>query len=283
MMKTQPKVLAQLLSNTNGLSPALERIGSYVKKEPDKVIFQTITELSENAKSSEASVIRFCRDIGFNSFADFKMSLAIELNSKGSLNAQKNNGTNNTFETPFDTANDAMQALATTAELIDSLLIKQCADWIDKAESVDIYGVGASSIIANYAEYRMIRLGITSRAYSDMHLGLMSAVKRKQNDVVICISSSGSTVDIVKAAKLAQEQGAKVIAISNTKKSPLAKDADCLLVASSPESPLTAGKLASKVGQLLLIDLVMTNIYNRNAKYQLSQQETADAISGLLF
>ncbi|MFQ3229111.1 MurR/RpiR family transcriptional regulator [Reinekea sp.] len=281
-MRSQPKVLAQLLSNTVGLSPALERIAKYVKKAPETVIYQTITELSENAKSSEASVIRFCRDIGFSSYADFKMALAIELNSqKGELSENGNHG--GLASTPLPSANETISALAATAELIECDDIKQCADWIAHAKSVDIYGVGASSIIANYAEYRMLRLGITSRAFSDMHLGLMSAVKRGKRDVVICISSSGSTVDIVKAAKLAQENGARVIGISNTRKSPLAKEADSLLVASSPESPLTAGNLSSKAGQLLLIDVIMTDIFKRNSKYALSHQETADATSGLLY
>lgn len=270
-----PKVLAQLLSNTHGLSPALARIANYVRQAPDQVIYQTITELSEHAKSSEASVIRFCRDIGFHSFADFKMALAMELRERDSDNNQTSNEP--------EGVKDAINALTNTAELVDSALIEQISQWVYDAPRIIVFGVGASSIIASYIEYRLVRMGLPAKAYNDMHVGVMAASRAEANSVALFVSSTGSTVDIVRAATLAAKKGLKVVGLSNTRKSPLAKVADSLLVASSPESPLTAGKLASKVGQLLLVDMLATDLYTRFEPLQVAHQETADATSELLY
>ncbi|TIO06941.1 MAG: MurR/RpiR family transcriptional regulator, partial [Mesorhizobium sp.] len=77
----QEKILARLRSSQPSLSPALLRISEYVLNDPAKVVNQTITEVADGSGSSEASVLRFCRDIKFSSFQRFKLALGIELST----------------------------------------------------------------------------------------------------------------------------------------------------------------------------------------------------------
>ena len=63
---------------------------------------------------------------------------------------------------------------------------------------------------------------------------------------MVAISSSGSTRDLLHVVKLARKQGVRVLALSNTPRSPLASLSDIQLVAAKPEGPLSAGALNAK-------------------------------------
>ena len=97
-----------------------------------------------------------------------------------------------------------------------------------------------------------------------------------RRDLLIVISSSGSTKDVLHAVTLAKG-AARVIAISNTQRSPLAKMADTLLVAAKPEGPLTAGALPAKVGAMLLVELMIAELAQRDPAYAQAMQATASA------
>lgn len=84
------------------------------------------------------------------------------------------------------------------------------------------------------------------------------------------------------AVTLAKGRGARVIAISNTQRSPLAKMADTLLVAAKPEGPLTAGALPAKVGAMLLVELMIAELAQRDPAYAQAMQVTASATLPLL-
>ncbi|GGX41821.1 MurR/RpiR family transcriptional regulator [Saccharospirillum salsuginis] len=273
-------ILVQIQSNVASLSPALKRIAQYVSESPDTVIYQTITELSEQSKSSEASVIRFCRDLGFSSFADFKMALALDLTNREKRGRRREPDSGGMIA---QYGQNAVSALDDTVSLLNEDAVKSAVKALNKARGIDLYGVGASSVTAAYGEYRLLRLGMRPHLFSDMHLGLMSASQLGAQDLAICISSSGSTVDIVKAARIAKDRGATVLAITNTVKSPLASVATLTLIASSPESPLTAGKLASKVGQLLILDILFGELEGGKKTFESAFQETADATGGLSY
>lgn len=273
-------ILVQIQSNSVSLSPALKRIATYVSGTPEAVIYQTITELSEQSKSSEASVIRFCRDLGFSSFADFKMALALDLNNR-EKRGRRHDPDASGFVTQY--GHKAVAAIDDTAALLNEDALKASVKVLAKGSRIDLYGVGASSVTASYGEYRLLRLGTRAHAFTDMHRGIMSASQLDKQDVALCISSSGSTVDIVKAAKIAKERGATVIALTNTGKSPLASVADITLVASSPESPLTAGKLASKIGQLFILDILFGELASGKKSFETAFQQTADVTGGLSY
>ena len=110
----------------------------------------------------------------------------------------------------------------------------------------------------------------------------MSATALGGEDVVVAISSSGSTRDLLHVVKLARKRGAKVLTISNTPRSPLASLSDILLVAAKPEGPLSAGALNAKVGAMLLVELAITSLMSLDTRYGDSSQQTASATLPLL-
>ena len=163
-----------------------------------------------------------------------------------------------------------MAALRDTGPLISMDALVQSAELLEKAHQ--IYGVAASAIIGEYLAYRLLRMGISAQQFSDMHRAVMDATCLKLGDVVIAVSSSGSTKDLLHAVQLGKEHGASIIVLSNTRRSPLATLADQLLVAAKPAGPLTAGSFHSKTSAMLVIELLSQQLLE-------TRPELAGAIS----
>lgn len=149
--------LAKLRATVPGLTPALQRIAEYALEAPDRVLYHTVTELAEAASSSEGSVIRFCKDLGFRGFQDFKLALATDL-----ATASRDTVLSTPEEQGIITAavQHAQTAIRETGQLPELAQVEQVAARILLADRIDVYGVGASGVIAHYVDYKLLRLGL---------------------------------------------------------------------------------------------------------------------------
>lgn len=270
-------VLARLRSLVPHLTPVLRRIGSYALENPEKVIYHTVTELAEASSSSEGSVIRFCQELGFSGLQDFKLALAVDLASSVAP-TDLLVVPDNTQELTRHVIRTTVSSIEETGRLLDASAVDDAVKHILNARRIDIYGVGASGTTASYLDYKLLRLGLPSKAYVDPHLATMSASQLDQSCVAIGISSSGSTRDIIDAVDTAHSVGAYIVAIVNRLKSPLAKKADCVLLASSHESPLTGGAVLSKMSQLLVLEVLFTAMVRCDERLQERIRATAEAV-----
>ncbi|MCB8881109.1 MurR/RpiR family transcriptional regulator [Acidisoma cellulosilytica] len=248
---TGRRVLAELRASLPALSPALARIAETVLEAPERILSQTVIELAEAAGSSDASVIRFCRDQGYESFQGFKLALATEL-----ATTEPRTVPSGKWGRLGGMVEQAVTALRETEALLDPDLITTVADRLANARRVLVLGVGASAVTMRYMQYKLTRLGQAAVAHEDAHMGAMAAAGLAAGDVAIIVSSSGSTLDAVRAAQLARDAGAYVVAITNRSRSPLTAQADAVLLAAAAETPLTGGAFASKVSQFLVVDLL---------------------------
>jgi RpiR family transcriptional regulator, carbohydrate utilization regulator len=270
----QSVLIATIRSSAPNMTPALARIAEHVLANAQAVLYQSITELADEANASEASVMRFCRELGFSGFHNFKLVLAQELATQGQSNAPA-------------TAADAVQSLIETAKialdeterLLDRSVIETVAREILAAEQIDIFGVAASAVTGQYLHYKLTRLGLRARAIADAHLATMIAATSGPASVHILISSSGSTIDTVRVAEIAHARGARTITITNRSKSPLAATSDHVLLASWPETPLTGGAFPSKISQLLIVDALVAYITSAAPERLDTILETATSVS----
>ncbi|RIH85182.1 MurR/RpiR family transcriptional regulator [Calidithermus roseus] len=270
--------LASLRSLGKGLTPALRKIAEYVRENPEQLLYQTVVEVAEASGSSEASVIRFCRDLGFSGFQEFKLALASDLaaNPVG-LTPQENPRT--APEVLEYVTHHARQALEDTVRMLDLAVVEAVVERILGAKRLEFYGVGASGVTAMDFAYKFLRLGYMAQAYPDPHLAAMSASTLDAQAVAVGISRSGTTIDTVKALELAQQAGATTVAITHRAKSPLARAATFTLTTPVAESPLTGGSVSAKMGQLLLLDLLYTLVGLRHPRSSEHIAKTAAAVA----
>ncbi|MFO1068273.1 MAG: MurR/RpiR family transcriptional regulator [Geminicoccaceae bacterium] len=269
-------MLAELRAASHSLSPALARVAEYVLGQPEAVLSQTVTELAEQAGSSEATIIRLCRAQGFGGFQAFKLALASELATSGAAPARPRDEVGGLVAL-------ADTALRDTEALLDRALLDRVAQRLLAARRILLFGAGASAISARYGLYKLVRLGLPAVAHDDAHHAAMAATGSGPEDVVVVVSSSGSTVDSVRVAELAGRSGAFVVAVTNRQRSPLVTASAAALVGAAPETPLTGGAFPAKLGQLLLLEAVYTRLQALRPELATAIEATARSVTDRSF
>lgn len=271
--------LSRVRSDGAHLSKALRRLAEVVLADPQRVVYQTVTELADQAKVGEASVIRFCRDLGFKGFQDFKLALAADL----ALGGVKDGDAQTPPETPAEilerVLQEAAQALQETKALFDEATFRQVVSQLLQCRRLLVYGAGASGVTAKDFAYKFLRLGYSVIHTEDAHLAAMRAATFQVGDVVIGISRSGSTIDTLKVLEIAKQVGATTIALTHRSKSPASSVADYTLTTATSESPLTGGSIPAKMGQLLLLDALYATILYHRPEAEAMVAKTAQAVT----
>jgi DNA-binding MurR/RpiR family transcriptional regulator len=138
------------------------------------------------------------------------------------------------------------------------------ADAISAAQHVDVYGVGGSGLTALEIEARLYRIGVNVHTWAEVHNGLTSAAILGPNCVAIGISNTGRTDETIQMLTVAKATGAYTVAITGNPESPLARLADDVLIAASPDGYLQPADLSARHCQLFVVDLLYLLIAQSN-------------------
>ena len=207
--------LARLRGGHSSLSKAEKKVGAYVSENPERLLAQAINEVAAASGVSEATVMRFCRTLGYSGFQEFKIALARDrLTPMQSLQED--------VEAADDTATVIrkvfglnIQTMQDTLDVLEPEAMAEAVELLQSANSILIIGVGTSGPIVVDAYNKLMRLGLPVRYQSDSHLQMMEAALLGKGDVVLAISHSGSTRDPIDTIKVASRAGARTITITN--------------------------------------------------------------------
>lgn len=266
------------------LSTAQQRVADYVMQHLPGVIYMSISELADACTVGEASIIRFCRTIGFRGFQEFKLVLSRDLDEPPG-NLHKDISTEDSVQEIIEKVTYKNKCtLDSTLKLLDIKEVERAVDVIVNARKVEFYGVGFSGFTAMDAKYKFLRIGVLCDAFTDGHLQAMSASTLTPKDVVVGISQSGSTRDIIDACSVAKEVGATVIALTGHLKSPITEVSDIRLITAVQESPLGSGALSGKIAQVHVLDIIFSGVVVRMQDKALEMTEkTANAVLNKLY
>ncbi len=140
--------------------------------------------------------------------------------------------------------------------MINCAEVEKAVTAIDKSDIVTIYCVGTSTIAAESARMRFYRVGKECIVYNDPANQAVSSSLLRQNNVAIGISNSGQSAPTVNALRMAQENGATTICITSSNTSPIPQFADIKLYTAAMQSSFFQEALASRVAQILIIDIL---------------------------
>lgn len=275
----------QIIGILSSLQPAMKRVGEYIIEHPQMVAGMTISELASKCQTSETTVVRFCREIGVAGYAQLRVALATEAGSRG-MRSEPNEASGDISEGDDLASVIEKIAYSDARSVIDtaqSLSIKELAavvELINKCERVDIYGVGASSIVALDLQQKLHRIGLISFAISDTHQALASAALLTERSVAIGISHSGDTIETNDMLARAAANGAKIVAITNNARSPIAEMADHVLTTAARESAFRSGATGSRLAQLTVVDCLFVAVAQSNYSSSIDALEiTRSAVS----
>lgn len=266
------------------LSPAEQRVARLVVADPAQAARRTITDLATAAETSEATVIRFCRSVGMPGYPQLRIRLAAEAARR--VEPPDARVVGGDIPPGADLAqiiatiafNDA-RAVEETAEQLDPAICEQVVDALAAAARIDIYGAGASGVVAADFQQKLHRVGRTAFYFPDVHTALTSAALLGSGDVALGISHTGTTSDVIEVLAQARERGALTVALTNFPRSPIAEVADFVLTTAARETTYRSGAMASRLAQLTVVDCLFVGVAAHNrARTRRALEVTAEAV-----
>lgn len=252
----------------NKLTDVEKRIAAYILAHPEEVISATAKEIGEQTQSSAPSVVRFIKKIGYSSVNEFKLSINSEKNEK---REQKYDDVNlaDSFEvTKRKLCNNAILTLEETSEVLKQEQIKTIVHLLEEKEVLFVFGIGASSIIAEDIYQKWGRIGKIIFFEKDLHILSAMLSSHQANSAIWLVSNSGQTREVIKAAQIAKKINIPIIAQTMLGKNPLSKLADHLIQTSIPkEAFLRSAATNSLVAQLLVVDTIFYSFLQNNEQY----------------
>ena len=252
---------AQLRYNDMGKSE--KKVADWLFSHSGEILPYSITDLASKCDSSEATIVRFSKRLGYSGYQELKLFLAQEYEKK--VIVPNITGADDCFSIFEKVCNDAYMSLERTKKTLSAESMTRAAKAISEARRVVIIGLGTSAQVAEDASNKFLRAGCNSSAYADTHMQAIAVSQLKAGDVVIGISQSGSSKDIVEAMKTARSHGATTISITSKERSPIARQSDVLLLTDTEETRHSSLGLNSHISRLVVIDALCYKIVYQNA------------------
>ena len=269
------KTVLNIKTRYNSFSKAEKKIADFLIQNPNNILPLYITELAKECDTSEATIVRFSKRLGFEGYQQLKIAIAQESEYHPiNENITQNDSAESIFQKVCD---DIYCSLEKTKKAIDGDSLERCCQAILASNNILVFGLGNSASVAMDASHKIFRLGLSAHPYTDNHMQSIAAAHTDENSVVIGISHSGQSKDIIQAMQIAKQNGATTIAITNFGKSPIDKASDIILHTVSDETNYRILGLSSRIAQLAIIDSIYSYLvcHLENSNERIAETELA--------
>ena len=225
-------VIEKKKENYDQIFWAEKRVADFILENPEVAVNANVSELANKSGVSDATVIRFCKHIGYEGYYQMKLCLSRDLGRMQVSDTGSENAAKDKVSSLFHSYAAELMAIG---KKLDEAKLLECANLITGCKQVHIVAVGNTSPLAQYMGFRLGRLGVKCTyhmvpEYFMNHVNLADA-----DDIIVAISQSGTSKQVVQAMELAKEKGLKTIAITGHEYSPVSRLADYLLLSSAEE------------------------------------------------
>ena len=243
-------------------------VAEYLTHHADEAQYLSISSLAKECNVAEATVFRFCRALGFEGYHEMRIALA-QANATGTLLNQQELRPDASTASLCEHAHALfLTAINGTQNALSTEAVEKAVALMREANQVFCFGQGGSMLLANDICARFASLTTKFRTAGDSHFQLLTASLMGPEDVVLFVSYSGATRDMMETLRTAKSAGAKVILLTHYEDSPGAALADVVLLCGAQESPLDSGSIPIKVAVLYVAEVLLL-------RYKLSDPEAA--------
>ena len=245
------------------LAPAEQRVGRLCLADPRAFAKLPVSELADRSHVSKPTVVRFCRSVGYDGLADFKLKLAGTVNEGVPFIHRSVDVDDKIGDVMVKVIDNTVAALLKYRNEASTMAMERAVVALVEAykagRQIQFFGVGNSGIVAQDGQHKFFRLGVNTNAYSDGHMQVMSASVMRSGDCVVVISNSGRTRDLMDACDIARKNGATTIVITASG-SPLASAGHIHLSADHPEGFDKYSPMVSRLLHLMILDILATAV-----------------------
>jgi len=252
-------LLKSIESARDKLRKSEQKVADFVLEHAEDVIHMRIIDLAAKANVSEPTVVRFCRALDYDGFQDFKLTLAQGLASNPNFEQFTLDTDDSVKDFQKKIFDSMIGNLINIRDHLEPAQIERAIDALAKARRIEFYGFGASAAVCSDAQHKFHRLQISAAAHSDPHMQIISAVTMNEQDVVVAISQTGRTKDMLHTCKLVRETGATLLTLcpGNT---PLADLASISIAIDLEEDKDLSALMSSRVLHLVVMDVLAVGV-----------------------
>lgn len=258
-------LLDRIRERLEELNRSERKVANVILEDPAAATSLSIASLAQAASVSEPTVNRFCRNFGAKGFPDFKIKLAQSLAGGTPYVTRAVEPGDSATQYTHKIFGATIAALDEAQREVDMAAIERMVDYLTQAKQVHFFGLGASGAVAQDAQHKFFRFNLPVMAYVDVLMQRMVAAACHTGDVVVVISYTGRTRELVDIARVAREAGAVVLGIT-APNSPLSQECTATLEVATPEDTDHYMPMTSRIIQLTLIDALATGVTLRRGE-----------------
>lgn len=280
-MNSDSNPLLKIKAIFNDFTPVEQKVAEFILENPSKVPAMSIKELAVASKSSDASVMRFCKALGFSGYRSFivGLTLAIADNEEDAglyTDIRPGDSVKSVIRNIF---RNERQALSDTENILKTTEVEKAVAILGSSEAVHFFGIGASGLVCLDAVQKFRRIGVSSYAHTDFHDQLTSAALLGSKDACVLFTYSGKTKEIQLILKLLKAQNCKIIAVTKLRKTNLLKGADVYLNVLTREVTMRSGATGSRIAMLSIVDILLSCVLSTEYdKYEKKLLKTYEAL-----
>lgn len=234
-----------------------KKIANYIIQNHTGVINMTIGELAETCGTSVATVSRFCRKCGVDGFHQLKIMLAKEIaDSSTELPVSSHISRTEIGQSLQNILANKIDELRQTISLIDEKQLNTILDYIKSARIVQFVAVGNTIPVALDGAFKFNEIGIKAVAGTIWETQLAFSLSLGRDDVLIAISNSGESRQVVKMVQEAKKNNVLTIGITNNPNSTVGKSVDYHIQTATREKLFLNEICFSRVSAMTIIEVL---------------------------
>ncbi len=246
-MHIQNLILKEIEDVYDELTPVEKNIADFFLNTKNITDFSA-KAIADTLYVSEASLTRFAKKCGYKGFREFIYSLKISVeDAAGNVN-----------EMIQKVTSSYQHILDKNLHLINETQMETLAFSVSKSKRILIYGMGISGIAAQEFKLRLMRLGLLVDAVTDSHLMKISSALVDENHLIIAMSISGKTKELLNGIKIAKEHGAYVVLLTAARNSDLLNCCDEIIPVAAPKNFASGTLISPQFPLLIMLDMFYT-------------------------
>jgi DNA-binding MurR/RpiR family transcriptional regulator len=265
-------ILKSLSAQLDSLTTADRQIAEFIIEHPEQMLTMSSAALAEASGRSQSSVVKFSQKLGYGGYQQLKLAVnkakALEWHAPGGVIHGTIDGSDSYMTILQKLIGSKLLSMRETSAANSEQTIDAALDALANARKVQLAGVGASALVARDFSYKLLKLGRSVLMDSDSHIQIANASALNEQDVLLALSHSGRSLEIVRIAEVARQRGAKVISVTGMQPNPLFDIADIHLFTVADEERVRSSAITSRDAQLMIMDMLFILLVRQQADAQ---------------
>lgn len=217
---------------------------------------------------SEASLSRFAKKLGYSGYREFAFAYGQSMKENEHLD-----------QLTQLSIHRYQSILERTVSIVDNQQMIRVAKMLDEHPRVFVYGIGSSGLVAQEMRYRFMRVGLDIDCFTDDSVISLNISRVKEGSLVIGISISGNTAEVISGLKKCKSKGAQTILLTAHIRKDHYRFCDEVIRIASIKNLTASHIISPQLPALVVVDVLYTHYLDFNHEYKMGMlKETLDQI-----